>query len=255
MIQLHNYSGLQGMQEMSESSVDLVLTDPPYGIASKNKRSLKGNKLVSTDEAWGQDFQDSWPDMDAYLQWLAPFTQEMHRILKPGASAVLFLDKLYTGHIVHQLCKNQDWVYKNKMYFFKKNPVPGMCAQQYRSSVEEAVWLMKPGKCRTVWDLKTQQSEMKQYYEGTIGKKSTTHPCEKYPWMIRPMIANHSRPGDVIVDPFAGSSSTLWHARDMGRQAIGFELSEKFYDMSFKRLFGFSYQEIASNDESYKQQA
>jgi len=50
---------------------------------------------------------------------------------------------------------------------------------------------------------------MTQVYEGPIGRKNTKHPTEKYSWMIEPLIKNHSKPGDVVLDAFAGSATTL----------------------------------------------
>ena len=75
-----------------------------------------------------------------------------------------------------------------------------------------------------VWDFPTVQP-----YPGK-------HPCEKPTQLLRHMLGVSSRPGDLILDPFAGSGSTLFVARDMGRRAVGIEQDERYCDMAARRL-------------------
>ena len=77
---------------------------------------------------------------------------------------------------------------------------------------------------------------MVQFYEGPIGRKDTKHPTEKYSWMIEPLIKNHSKPGDVVLDAFAGSATTLVVAKKHARNAIGFERDERFFQMAKTRI-------------------
>lgn len=62
------------------------------------------------------------------------------------------------------------------------------------------------------------------------------HPCEKPLSMLRHMIEASSRPGDLILDPFAGSGSTLDAARGVGRRAIGIEQDERWCEQIARRL-------------------
>jgi adenine-specific DNA-methyltransferase len=62
------------------------------------------------------------------------------------------------------------------------------------------------------------------------------HPCEKPLSMLAHMIETTSRPGDLILDPFAGSGSTLFAARTYGRRAIGIELDERYCEIAARRL-------------------
>lgn len=257
---LFNMNSLNGMKNMQASTVDLVLTDPPYGIADTAKLTKVGNKFVSTSDAWGNDFQDAWANVEDYWNWFKPFVAEMNRVMKGGASMILFLDRKYTGYIVYMIEKEFGLTFKNKVYFSKKNPVPSMRKVNYRSRIEEAIWFSK-GKPNTFNF--GEQSEMTQVYEGPIGKKKTKHPTEKYTWMIEPLIKNHSKPGDVILDPFSGSGATLMNAIKMGRQAIGFEMNTGFYEMAKAQAEAAEYEvtyepqthEPAQNDNQYEQVA
>ena len=60
--------------------------------------------------------------------------------------------------------------------------------------------------------------------------------CEKPVPMLRHMLEASSRPGDLILDPFAGSGSTLEAARETGRRSIGIEKDERYCEMTATRL-------------------
>lgn len=70
----------------------------------------------------------------------------------------------------------------------------------------------------------------------TVASYPGKHPCEKPGSMLRHMIEVSSRPGGLILDPFAGSGSTLEAARDTGRRAIGIEKDERYCEVIAKRL-------------------
>lgn len=230
---LSNLDGQTGLATVPSNFVDLVLTDPPYGIADSSKLTKKGGKIVTTSQAWGSDFQDQWTTIDDYYQWLKPFIAEFVRVLKDNGSMILFLDRKYTGLIVHYLERDFDLNFKNKMYFKKLNAVPSIRKVNYRSSIEECVFLTK-GKQYTFNF--GEQKDMTQVFEGPIGRKKTKHPTEKYSWMIEPLIKIHSKEGDVVLDAFAGSATTLVLAKKHNRHAIGFEKSPSMYEMAKARI-------------------
>lgn len=167
LITLQNNCSLAGMQQLAANSVDLVLTDPPYGIADKGKLTKVGNKFVSNADAWGKDFQDAWPNIDAYYDWFKPFVAEMVRVTKDTGSIILFLDRKYTGLIAHYLERDFGLHFKNKIYFHKNNPLPHLRKNNYRSGIEEAIWFTKGKK----YDFNFgPQPEMVQVYKGNIGR-------------------------------------------------------------------------------------
>lgn len=70
----------------------------------------------------------------------------------------------------------------------------------------------------------------------SVAKYRGKHPCEKPRELLRHMIDASSKPGDLILDPFAGSGSTLEAARQAGRRAVGIEQDERWCEHAANRL-------------------
>ena len=62
------------------------------------------------------------------------------------------------------------------------------------------------------------------------------HPTEKPPELIQELLVQSTEPGDLVVDPFAGSGSTLVACKNLGRNAIGFEIDDRYFKDASKRL-------------------
>ena len=62
------------------------------------------------------------------------------------------------------------------------------------------------------------------------------HPCPKPDAWARGLVAMFTKPGEVVMDPFAGSGTTLVAAKQLGRRAIGIEIEERYVEIAIKRL-------------------
>lgn len=79
-----------------------------------------------------------------------------------------------------------------------------------------------------------------------VSPEKTTHPCPIPEALIKRIITLGADPGDVIIDPFAGSLTTLKAAQDLGYRAIGMELSESYIENGLNRLSQFNFSTAAS---------
>ncbi|GEM_PF-6151015 len=84
---IHHHDALKGLAQLPDESVDLVVTDPPYNIASKNRLIVLGGKLMSTHEAWGA--WDTYHPFD-YDLLIQRVLSACYRVLKPGGSLYMF---------------------------------------------------------------------------------------------------------------------------------------------------------------------
>jgi site-specific DNA-methyltransferase (adenine-specific) len=194
------------LPQLQEGSVDFVLTDPPYlvGYRDRSGRSLAG---------------------DVAGDWLKPAFAEIFRVLKPGRFCVSFygwnkVDQFFAawraagfypaGHLV--------WV---KDYASSK----GLLAYQH----EQAYLLCKGnGGARPLQPL---PDVLPWSYTG-----NRLHPTQKPVRSLKPVIEAFTQPGDVVLDPFCGSGSTLLAAKILGRGYIGIELDAEYCQTARERL-------------------
>ena len=229
---------LDVLPTLEDESVDLVLTDPPYNIASETKihvnRASNGKSVVlTTQEAWGNSFNDSFTD-EEYLNLMKSISIEFNRVLKSNGSVLIFFDR---GKPYYLKSFYDLFHFRNMLCFVKKNPTNHIRKNNYRSSFELCAWFSKE-KYHINF---ISQSKMKNVFHGLIGSVSKEErgwlPTQKYIWMIKPLIERHSKSNDVILDCFLGSGTTMKVARDLGRSCIGIEISPEYCEIARKRVF------------------
>lgn len=196
---------IEVMKRMPENSVDFILTDPPY-IASYKSR--EGQTLANDDNS----------------AWLKPAFSQMYNVLRPNAFAVSFygwpkVDLFFNawkkagfriaGHIV-----------------FRKNYASKQAFLQYR---HEAAYLLVKGN--PAFPAAPLPDVMDWKYSG-----NKFHPTQKSIHILKPLIETFTIPGEIVLDPFAGSGSTLVAAKQLYRQYTGIELDATHHRAALDRL-------------------
>jgi DNA modification methylase len=181
--------------------VDLVLTDPPYGIgeaAGKNKS--RGEFAIPTD--YGNDSWDEQP-VDPVLLAL---------VRSKGETQIIF------GGNYYDLPPTSCW-----LIWDKENGATDFAdAEMAWTNMKSAVRLFKYN-WNGMW-----QGDMKN-------KEKRQHPTQK-PMPVMRWCIEQSKTAGTILDPFMGSGTTLRAAKDLGRKAIGIELEEKYCEIAAKRM-------------------
>jgi len=185
---------------------DLVVTDPPYKLTSggKNSKGMSGKfsadrynnngnlmKITPWSVMPGPIFDACKTNCDAYVM---------------GDSKNIFLAR--------NAFIKAGWKFHELLYW--KKPSPTRC-RYYMKNTEFILYLWK-GKARDINNGGSTQSMPH------ARPKDAIHPTQKPLDMLRVLIENSSRPGDLVLDPFAGSGATLVAAMQSGRRAIGVEL-------------------------------
>ena len=205
MSQLYHGDCLVALPQLDDQSVDFVLTDPPYLV---NYRDRSGRSIAN-------DVDDAW---------LAPAFAEVYRVLKSDALCVSFygwnrVDAFFAawraagfriaGHLVFA-----------KPYASKA----GLVKYQH-----ESAYLLAKG--RPAVPAEPIADVLPWQYSG-----NRHHPTEKPLSCLRTLINTFTRPGDTVLDPFAGSGSTCVAARELGRRYIGIEIEATYYAAARARL-------------------
>jgi site-specific DNA-methyltransferase (adenine-specific) len=189
--------------------VDLVLTDPPYliNLSGGNKGCFSGRKYVINTKG----FTDGGVDY-SFLNGFKNFFV---------FCSIKQLPELLSISFLHGNTKLLTWN--------KPNPIPTIC-NTYLSDVEYIVHCWQKG--RLFGDYKTKST----YHIYPCGQTLTKHPNEKPLSIINRFVLLGSLEKEIILDPFMGSGTTLRAAKDLGRNAIGIEIEEKYCEIAAQRL-------------------
>jgi site-specific DNA-methyltransferase (adenine-specific) len=244
---LYHGNSLDVLAEFPENSVDMIFADPPYNL-SNGGFSVHAGKMVSVNKGDWDKSRGFKGDYDFHYKWL----EAVRRILKPGGS--LWVSGTYhsiyqCGHAIQAL----GYHILNDIAWFKPNASPNLSCRFFTASHETLIWARKDTKgkhvfnyaamkngiwnsdflkkpnvqMRSVWAIGTPKSEEKKF-----GK----HPTQKPHELLKRIVLASTNKGDLIVDPFTGSSTTGVAANLYGRKFIGIDTEKKFLDLSIKRF-------------------
>ena len=194
------------MAALPAASIDLVLTDPPYGC---NYRDRAGRRVAN----------------DNRTDWLAPAFAQVARVMKPDSLCVSF----YGWHVVDQFMAAWRAAGLRPVAHLVFPKRYASRTGTFEARHEQAYVLAKgsPKVARPIPDV------LPWAYTG-----NKLHPTQKPLEALCPIIAALTRPGDMVLDPFAGSGSTLVAAQLLGRGYVGIELDAGHVRTARRRLAG-----------------
>ena len=248
---LHNADCQTGIKDIETDSVDLILTDPPYGSTSLKldkgadefdwasfsmdlQRVLKPNGwfFMFTNVSLGVKVYPHWQFRFDYICVKTAPVYQHGKVVKPRTQ-----HELLWAFCQPELTKMHD------LYMDKKAletwGLPYMNIQHIKSQSE----FSKQCKIVKVGAAKTNTG----YREGTTlltftpkahqhkGQR-TPHPTQKPLNICKTIVNAYCPPEGMVLDPFAGSGTTLHAAKIANRNAVGFELNPTYYKMASDRL-------------------
>ena len=201
---------LEGMKLMPDKSVDLVVTDIPYNISQEHG----GLRDIDYGE-WDKNIT-----IDSVLIWI----NEMIRISRNGLY-VCCADQQFS--YIFNECLKHDLITR-KFEWLKPNPniMNGQCF--WLSSGE----LVVCAKTRNG----IYNGNCEKAYKVIQAPRDRQHPTQKPIELLLRFIEISSNKNDLILDPFMGSWTTARACKDLGRNFIGFEISEKYCKIGEERL-------------------
>ena len=219
---------LELLETIQQSSIDLVLTDPPYIISRKSGFSNHKNgvdRLAIYNTEFG-----SW-DTTFSLEDLNQNLSEFYRVLKNGGTCIVFCD-LWKISYVSEAMKTIGFKQIRFVEWVKKNPVPINSKINYLSNAREVAIL----------GIKKSKPTFHSSYDNGIysypicHEKGRFHPTQKPLAFMEELICKHSNEEDVVLDTFAGSGTTLVAAKKTNRHFIGCEVDERYFTRAKERL-------------------
>ncbi|MGH8208451.1 MAG: DNA methyltransferase [Steroidobacteraceae bacterium] len=192
---------------LPDESVDFVLTDPPYLGRYKDRL---GRTLANDDNPAAV--------VGAYA--------ELYRVLKRDRFCISFYGYPKLDAFVHAWTEAGFDTVGHIVW-----PKPYISSTRFVGVAHEAAYVLAKGRpqkpARPLPDVQPWE------YSG-----NKAHPTEKAVSVLLPLIRSFSRPGDLVLDPFSGSGSTLVAAALSGRRYFGIELEAKYVELARRRLAG-----------------
>jgi site-specific DNA-methyltransferase (adenine-specific) len=247
---------IEGLGRLEAGSVDLVFADPPFNIGY-DYDSYKDNRAA-----------------EHYLTWTRAWGKAVERVLKPTGTFWLAIGDEFAAELklifqkeLSFTCRNWVvWYYTfgvhctkkfsrshAHLFYFVKDPkrftfndravrVPSARQLVYadvradaRGRVPDDTWILRPQDLAEGF----QADEDTWYFRrvcGTFKERAGWHGCQMPEQLLGRIIRACSDPGELVLDPFAGSGTTLVVAKKLGRRWIGLELSENYAARTQARL-------------------
>jgi site-specific DNA-methyltransferase (adenine-specific)/modification methylase len=240
---IFNESCLDTLNRMKDDSIDIVITSPPYNMNLRiSKGEYRSRQIVKELSTKYSDFSDNLP-IDEYFKFHSSVIKELLRV----SNVIFYNIQIVTGskRAFFKIIGEYSNFLKEIIVWDKGNAQPAMQQQvlnrrtelilvfekdypisrQFRSSAT-----FKRGTLDDLWEIKRDRS------------KSLDHGAVFPEELVRKILINFSKKGDIVYDPFLGTGTTAVVAMKMNRYYIGSEISEKYINIARKR--------IESNDQT-----
>lgn len=253
---IHKMDCIEGMRQLKAGSVDLAFADPPFNIGYK------------------YDVYDDRKDYNAYLKWSHNWIAGVFKVLKPTGSFWLAIGDEYAAELkieaqkVGFQCRSWViWYYtfgvncKFKfsrshvhIFHFVKDPehftfnreailIPSARQLVYADKraaagrLPDDTWILRPQDLTDGFN----PDDSVWYFPrvaGTFKEREGFHGCQMPEQLLGRIVKSCSNPGELVLDPFSGSATTVAVAKKLGRRFVGFDISDDYITRGLSRLEG-----------------
>lgn len=230
---MFNESALDVLDFMIErgKTVDMIFTDPPYRVTSRGNAGNSGGMLQKDINKKGQVFTHNNIEIEDYLP-------KFYKVLKETGHCYIMTNHKNLTHFLKVIDEWKDDEINEGFHFIKcliwdkGNKIMG---QYYMSQYEYILFLrkgagVKINNCGTSDLLSIPNKKTK----GDDGKN--IHDTEKPVELTDIMILNSSKEGETVLDPFMGVGGCGVSCEKLGRNFIGVELDEKYFNIAKSRI-------------------
>jgi site-specific DNA-methyltransferase (adenine-specific) len=234
LVTLYKADALSVLTTLESNSVDALVTDPPYssgGMTRADRMQSTTEKYVQSDSANRDrltEFTGDNRDQRSYAYWCALWLGEALRVVRPGGVALLFTDWRQLPATTDAL-QAGGWVWRGIVPWYKPSARPQ--AGRFTAQCEYVVW---GSKGAMPVDYTPGVKTLPGFYQASP-PRDRDHQTQK-PMDVMRKLVRIADEGGTILDPFAGSGTTLLAAKEEGYRAIGSEMVEAHCETAAKRL-------------------
>jgi len=222
---------MEGLKSLASGSVDMIVTDPPYESLEKWRAMGTTTRLKKSKQSSNEWFP-TVPN-----SYFPPFFAECHRVLHSGTDMYIMCDE-ETGDILKPMLREVGFELRKSLVWHKVGkPIDKVCphcnrvcGQEFSPGVPgmgypfrsqwEMILLARKGK-RPVPEDKSVRNVLPVPWI----KRKEAYPTQKPHELVQVLIRQSSAPGDLVVDPFAGSGSVGYAAFLERRRFLGFDIN------------------------------
>ena len=208
---IYNENCMKTMSRMKNQFVNLMVTDPPYGMKFRSNHRAKRYKDIHWDDN---------------LEWVNDFCSEAYRILKRNSHLYMFCS--FHNVDIFKQALDRYFTLKNILIWEKNNTSMGDLKGDYAPKYEMILFATKGRR------LLNGGRDPNIFKFARTGNK--LHPTQKPVELISYLINKSSEKDEIIYDPFMGSGTTAEAAHINERNYIGSEIDETYYEISLTRI-------------------
>ena len=228
------------LRTVEAESVDVIFADPPYFL-SNDGITCHAGKMVSVNKGeWDKVY--SFEEKHKFnRKWL----KACKRVLKPNGT-IWISGTLHNIYSIGTALEQEGFKIINNITWQKTNPPPNLACRCFTHSTETILWAKKNEKKAKHffnYQLMKERNDGKQQKDVWSGsltprkeKLEGKHPTQKPKYLLEEIILASSQEGDIILDPFCGSSTTGVVAKELNRFYIGIDNNLEYIDISKRRL-------------------
>ena len=203
---------LEELARIPSNHVDLVLTDPPYGMKYRSWRKHLGPMRN-----------------DNNFEWVPTVIRECYRILKPNTHLYMFCND-YSHGIFRDHLRRAGFHLKRTLVWLKNNHGVGDCLGDYGNKTEFIIFAHKG---RRILNGKRDTNILR--FSKVL---RDDHPTPKPVDLCRYLIEKSTSPGELVLDPFMGAGAIVVAAKSLGRAYIGIEIDDEYFRVAEARTRG-----------------
>lgn len=239
-IKLLQGDSLKLLSRMKAESVDVIFADPPYFL-SNGGITCQGGKMVSVNKGeW-----DKNNGVESKHKFNRAWIKRCKRVLKPNGT-IWISGSFHNIYSVGLALEQEGFKILNNITWQKTNPPPNLACRSFTHSTETVLWARKNEKKARHYfnypEMKVMNGgkQMKDVWTGSLTRKGEKsegkHPTQKPEYLLEKILLASAQTGDVVLDPFCGSGTTGVQAIRQGCKFIGIDISEKYLDITRRRL-------------------